>query len=144
MRSKQLIFAFLMILVLLAAGCKKKEPYLGTYKFQMTPEMQKQIDDGMKKAKGTPGEALVQTLVNALKDMSVTLKEEGKCTLTAMGQSKDSTYTVDGNSISIKPDGSTDKGGTVTVFIYDEAKQELSVTQNGQKVILKKEADAAK
>jgi hypothetical protein len=144
MRRKQLVYAFLMILAVMMAGCKKSETYLGTYKLSITPEMQKQIDEGMAKSKGKPEEAMAKELLKSMLDVSVVLKPEGKATFSAMGQSQEGTYTVDGDKITISPGGSGDKGGTKTELIYDETKQELSMTQNGQKVVLKKQAEASK
>lgn len=133
-----------MILAVMVAGCKKSETYLGTYKLVVTPEMQKQIDDGMAKTKGKPEAAMAEQMVKAMLDVSVTLKPEGKATFSAMGKSQDGTYTVEGDKVTISPGGSADKGGTKSELIYDEAKQELSMTQNGQKVVLKKQAEASK
>ncbi len=144
MRRKQLVYAFLMILAVMVAGCKKSETYLGTYKLVITPELQKQIDEGMAKSKGKAEAAMAEQMIKSMLDVSVVLKPEGKATFTAMGQNQEGTYSVDGDKVTISPGGSGDKGGTKTELIYDETKQELSMTQNGQKIILKKQAEASK
>jgi len=128
----------------------------GDYAIKLDDAQQKQIDEGKKqledlKAKADKGDAaakaqydmakpMMEEAEKMMSGMSLTIKADGKWSMTMMGQTGEGTYTKDGNKISLavtkKPDGKplTAADKEPLVLNWDEAAKTLSGEQGGAKL----------